>query len=411
MPARLLALLVLILPLLCVTSASLRGAETIKVLLIGGQNNHDWVKKNEFLMAFLGNQKQLVIEESNAPAAKASKADWDAWKPNFSKYGCVLINYNGEQWPEDVRASMEKYLADGGGVMPLHAANNSFTGWNGFEQAVGLLWRPKEFGASVFFDELGKVQREEKGQGRNMGHGGVYDWKMTVRDTSNPITANMPVNWIHRFDELYHGQRGPAEKLNILLSAYSDPKNGGTGKDEPIVWWVPVGKGKMLTNVMGHVGETACLSCVGYQTVLLRSIEWLATGKISTVIPDDFPTTKASQFYPGGVAKVLPSLKDLSVEESMKRFTLPPGYRIELVAQEPAIVNPVAFSWDGNGRLFVCEMRTYMMDADAKGENDPLSRVSMLTDSNGDGVYDKSSIYLDNLVLPRMVLPLDDRFA
>jgi mono/diheme cytochrome c family protein len=232
---------------------------------------------------------------------------------------------------------------------------------------------------------------------------------MTVRDTSNPITANMPVNWIHRFDELYHGQRGPAEKLNILLSAYSDPKNGGTGKDEPIVWWVSVGKGKMLTNVMGHVGETACLSCVGYQTVLLRSIEWLAMGKTTTAIPEDFPTTKASQFYPGGVAKVLPSPQDLSVEESMKRFTLPPGYRIELVAKEPAIVNPVAFAWDGNGRLFVCEMRTYMMDADAKNQNDPISRVSMLTDTNGDGVYDKSSIYLDNLVLPRMVLPLDDR--
>lgn len=381
----------------------------IPVLLIGGQNNHDWQKSNAFLMAFLGSQPGIAVEESNTPGSKASKEAWAAWKPDFSKYGAVLLNYNGEMWPDDMKAALEKYLNDGGGVMPLHAANNSFTGWNGFEQAVGLLWRGKDFGASVFFDAEGKLQREEKNQGRGMGHGGQYDWKMTVRDTAHPITAGMPVNWIHRLDELYHGQRGPAEKLNILLTAFSDPTKGGTGKDEPIVWWVPVGKGKMLTNVMGHVGDTACLSCVGYQTVLLRSIEWLAKGACTTAIPADFPTEKASQNYPGGVAKVLPSPKDLTVAESMSRFKLPPGYRIELVAQEPAIVNPVCFAWDGNGNLYVCEMRTYMMDADAKDENEPRSRVSKLSDTDGDGVLDKVTVFLDNLVLPRMVLPLDDR--
>ncbi len=381
----------------------------IAVLLIGGQNNHDWQKSNAFLMAFLANQPGIAVEESNTPPNKASKEAWAAWKPDFSKYGAVLLNYNGEMWPDETKAALEKYLNDGGGVMPLHAANNSFTGWNGFEQAVGLLWRGKDFGASVFFDTEGKLQREEKNQGRGMGHGGQYDWKMTVRDTKHPITAGMPVNWIHRLDELYHGQRGPAEKLNILLSAFSDPSKGGTGKDEPIVWWVPVGKGKMLTNVMGHVGDTACLSCVGYQTTLLRSIEWLAKGACTTVIPADFPTDKASQNYPGGVAKVLPSAKDLTIEESMKRFKLPPGYRIELVAQEPAIINPVCFAWDANGNLYVCEMRTYMMDADAKGEDEPKSRVTKLSDTDGDGVLDKATVFLDNLVLPRMVLPLDDR--
>ncbi|MBA3700103.1 MAG: ThuA domain-containing protein [Planctomycetes bacterium] len=405
---RLLALAVLLIPTAWIAAAD-TSAGKIRVLLVGGQNNHDWRKKSDFLLALLATQKHLLVEESNSPPAKAAKDAWDAWKPDFAKYDAVLLNYNGEMWPDDVKASMEKYLNDGGGVMPLHAANNSFTGWNGFEQAVGLLWRGKEFGASVFFDEVGKLQREEKNQGRGMGHGSQYDWKMTVRDTTNPITTGMPVTWIHRYDELYHGQRGPAEKLNILLSAFSDPKKGGTGKDEPIVWWVPVGKGKMLTNVMGHVGDTACLSCVGYQTVLLRSIEWLAKGSCTTTIPADFPKEKASQNYPGGVAKVLPSAKDLSIEESMKRFKLPPGYRIELVAQEPAIINPVCFAWDGNGNLYVCEMRTYMMDADAKDEDKPLSRVSKLSDTNGDGVLDKVTVFLDNLVLPRMVLPLDDR--
>ena len=214
----------------------------IPVLLIGGQNNHDWQKANAFLMAFLANQKHLAVEESNAPPNKASKEAWAAWKPDFSKYGAVLLNYNGEMWPDETKAALEKYLNDGGGVMPLHAANNSFTGWNGFEQAVGLLWRGKDFGASVFFDEAGKLQREEKNQGRGMGHGGQYDWKMTVRDTANPITVGMPVNWIHRYDELDHGQRGPAEKLNILLSAFSEQTR--------------VQAGAILGNLQGLARET-----------------------------------------------------------------------------------------------------------------------------------------------------------
>ena len=286
--------------------------------------------------------------------------------------------------------------------------NNSFSGWEGFERAVGLLWRPTSFGESLYYDQQGTLVREAAGKGRPMGHGGIYDWRMTVRDQENPITAGMPPVWMHRLDELYHGQRGPAKDVHILLSAYSDKTKGGTGFDEPIVWWVPVGKGKVLTDVMGHVGDTACLSCVGYQTTLLRGIEWLATGRCTTAIPADFPTSeKTSQNYPGGLVKSL--VPPATVQESLSMFKLPPGYHIEVVAQEPMIINPVCFAWDGDGRMLVCEMRTYMTNPDAKGEDEPKSRVSMLTDTKGDGIYDKATTYVDDLVLPRMVLPLDDR--
>ncbi len=400
--------------LLSLSGAFLKGAVAadgadgrIRVLIVGGQNNHDWELGNAFHLALLARQPGIVAEESNTPPAKATKEAWDAWKPEFHKYAVVLLNYNGEMWPDERKAEFEKYLAEGGCAMPLHAANNSFTGWEAYERAVGLLWRHAEYGATVFFDADGKLQREEKGHGPFSSHGKLYDWKMTVRDTASPITAGMPVHWIHRLDELYHGQRGPAADLHILLSAWSDKDKGGTGRDEPIVWWVPVGKGKVLTNLMGHLGDTACLSCVGYQTVLLRSIEWLATGGCTTPIPADFPVEKTSQDYPGGVAKVLPGPK--SVEESQQRFKLPPGYRIELVAHEPMIVNPVCFNWDADGALYVCEMRTYMMDADATGQGEPRSRVSKLVDKDGDGVYETATVFADGLVLPRMVLPLDDR--
>ncbi|MFP6892554.1 MAG: hypothetical protein VCA18_02305, partial [Opitutales bacterium] len=99
----------------------------------------------------------------------------------------------------------------------------------------------------------------------------------------------------------------------------------------------------------------------------------------------------------------------LSIEESHKSIELPEGYSLELVLSEPRIEEPVAMAWDGNGVLYVVEMRTYMQTADATGEQEPRSRISRHEDTNGDGVYDKSTVFIDKLLLPRMVLPLDDR--
>ncbi len=104
-----------------------------------------------------------------------------------------------------------------------------------------------------------------------------------------------------------------------------------------------------------------------------------------------------------------PTPEFLSPEESMKKIHVPEGYRLELVASEPMIEEPVTMAWDANGRLYVAEMRTYVQDVDGTGTNDPVSRVMLLEDTDGDGKMDKSSVFIDSLVLPRMILPLDDR--
>ena len=99
----------------------------------------------------------------------------------------------------------------------------------------------------------------------------------------------------------------------------------------------------------------------------------------------------------------------LSIEDAHKSIELPEGYSLQLVLSEPQIEEPVAMAWDGNGVLYVVEMRTYMQTADATGEQEPLSRISRHEDTNGDGTYDKSTVFIDKILLPRMVLPLDDR--
>ena len=103
-----------------------------------------------------------------------------------------------------------------------------------------------------------------------------------------------------------------------------------------------------------------------------------------------------------------PSPEYLSPEESMKRFNLPKGYHLELVANEPMVKEPVAITWDGNARMYVAEMLTYMQDADATGERLPTSRIVMLEDTNNDGRMDKRSVFIENLMLPRMMLSVNN---
>jgi glucose/arabinose dehydrogenase/mono/diheme cytochrome c family protein len=107
--------------------------------------------------------------------------------------------------------------------------------------------------------------------------------------------------------------------------------------------------------------------------------------------------------YPSRTFNPNPSPDYLTPEESMKTFNLPKGYRMELVASEPMIKEPVAIAWDGNGKMYVAEMLTYMQDADATGEQQPISRISLLEDTDNDGKMDKSTVFIDSLLLPRMI--------
>jgi len=99
----------------------------------------------------------------------------------------------------------------------------------------------------------------------------------------------------------------------------------------------------------------------------------------------------------------------LSPSDSIATMQFAPGYRLETVLSEPQIQSPAILAFDGNGSMFIAEMRSYMLDVDGRDKFKPMSRVSLHTDTNGDGTYDRSTVYADDLILPRILLPLDDR--
>ena len=98
----------------------------------------------------------------------------------------------------------------------------------------------------------------------------------------------------------------------------------------------------------------------------------------------------------------------LTPEAEAKTFVLPEGYRLELVLSDPIIREPVVAKFDGNGRMFVAEMRTYMQDIDGHNQLTTNSCVSLHWSSQGDGVFDHHTVFIDHLLLPRMILPVRD---
>jgi putative membrane-bound dehydrogenase-like protein len=103
-----------------------------------------------------------------------------------------------------------------------------------------------------------------------------------------------------------------------------------------------------------------------------------------------------------------PLISYLSPVDEAKTFVVKDGYHLELVLSDPIIKEPVLTVFDGNGRMYVAEMRSYMQDIDGNNQRAKIGRVSLHWSSKGNGIYDKHTVFVDNLVLPRMVLPLAD---
>jgi hypothetical protein len=102
----------------------------------------------------------------------------------------------------------------------------------------------------------------------------------------------------------------------------------------------------------------------------------------------------------------LPPPAPLDPTAARAAFTLQPGYRIEAFATEPMVQAPVALAFAADGAAWVVEMRGYMNDVDAGGEDQPIGRIVVLRDTDGDGRADVAKTFLDAVVMPRAVLPM-----
>ena len=261
---------------------ALPAADKLSVLLIDGQNNHNWRATSPVLKAGLEETGRYKVDVSTSPQ---KGGNWDEWNPDFSKYDAVLSNYNGKLWPEKMQRNLEKYVGEGGGFVVVHAANNAFTNWKEYNRMIavgGWGGRNEKHGPYIRW-KFGKFILDHA-KGRGGSHGPQHEFVVNTRNTEHPITKGLPANWLHSKDELYDSLRGPAENVTVLATAYS-PKSK---EHEPILMTIDYGKGRVFHTPMGHADYS--MKCVGFLTYLDRGTEWAATGKVTTKAPKNFPS-------------------------------------------------------------------------------------------------------------------------
>jgi type 1 glutamine amidotransferase len=202
------------------------------------------------------------------------------------------MNYDAQDWPADRKASFEKYVSAGGGLVIVHAADNAFPNWPAFNQMIGLGgWRDRnEKSGPMWYFRDGKLVSDTT-PGVSGSHGDRLPFQVTTRDPGHPIMKGLPKVWMHVGDELYARLRGPGANMTVLATAYSDPQNNGTGQDEPVLMALHYGRGRIFHTTLGH--DIPALSCVGFITTFQRGTEWAATGKVTQKVPPSFPTANA----------------------------------------------------------------------------------------------------------------------
>ena len=263
----------------------------IKVLLIDGQNNHDWVRCSPVMMDTLNATGRFSIDRSTV-----TKPDIEKFNPNFTDYDVVLSNYNGERWKKETEEAFVKYIKKGGNLVVVHAANNSFPDWKEFNEMIGLGgWggRNEKDGPYIYWKDGKIVKDHSKGSGGS--HGKHWEYKVIIREKDHPITRGLPAEFLQAKEELYDRLRGPGKNMTILATAFA---KGGSERDEPVLMTISYGKGRIFHTVMGH--SHTSMKGVAFQETLIRGTEWAATGKVtfSSISASELPVNRAASREP-----------------------------------------------------------------------------------------------------------------
>ncbi|WP_136467822.1 ThuA domain-containing protein [Flagellimonas onchidii] len=289
--------------LLCCSIICLQAQsdKKIEVLIVDGFSNHDWKQTTHVVTRILGKSELFNVSVTTMPLEVNGEA-WKHWNPKFHKYNVVIQNTNNIndtalRWPPKAERKLENYLKKGGGLYILHSANNAFPHWEEYNRIIGLGWRNKTYGTAIQITDDNKILTIPSGEGRSTYHGPRNDEKIHILNL-HPINKGMPKIWISPDMELYKFARGPAEELTVLSYALDEE----TGIKWPVEWVVEYELGKVYNSSMGHLwkGELYPLGyrCIGFQTTLIRAVEWLGSGKVTYPIPGNFPSENKISLAP-----------------------------------------------------------------------------------------------------------------
>ncbi len=234
--------------------------QKLQVLLLTGENNHDWKWTSKEIAGFLDRSGRFSVRVEPHPAAFLREGNWRAFDVFFVDYNSAFTSK--KRWGEEAEKHLLEAVREGKGLVLLHSANNSFPGWDAWAELAGLVWRNKS------------------------GHGRFHSFDLTWEQPEHPILKGMPRMYKHP-DELYHRLVNPrGVSFQVLAKALSSRASGGTGKREPMVLVHEFGKGRVFHTTLGHVWPGSLKSRASIQDPLLRLLlargtEWAATGEVT----------------------------------------------------------------------------------------------------------------------------------
>jgi hypothetical protein len=248
------------------TSAPKPAPAKLQVLLISGQNLHDWRTVNPLL--------RKALEDTGRFEVRIDEEFRGAGPETLAPYDVVVLNYSdwkkgGLRWGARADQALVDFVKSGKGLVVYHFGASAFDGWTEFERMCGGNWRP--------------------GAGQ---HAAPHDFTVTVRDANHAAMAGLPAKFTQTHDELYANLKWqPAGAYHVLATAWDDYslyKNpsqpvSGPGKDEPVIWTVDYGQGRVYVNALGHDGPA--VQTPAFLATFPRGVEWAATGGVTLAVP------------------------------------------------------------------------------------------------------------------------------
>ncbi len=254
------------------TAALLAPSQTapgkIQALIITGQNGHDWRAVTPELRRALeetGRFEVRVIEEFRGGGPET-----------LAPYDLVVLNYFERRkpelwWGERAQNALLDFVRAGKGLVMYHFSTAAFEGWTEYEKMSGGNWRPN-----------------------NGHHSAAHDFLVDIKDSNHPITRGLKKSFPQSNDELYANLKWqPDGAYHVLATAWDDHSlykgkarqpTPGPGLDQPMLWTVDYGKGRVFGTALGH--DAPAVSTAAFKTTFTRGAEWAATGLVTLPIPE-----------------------------------------------------------------------------------------------------------------------------
>lgn len=238
----------------------------LRALIITGENAHDWrsvTPELRKLMEATGRFDVRVTEEFRG-----------AGPETLAPYDLVVLNYQDrrpdQRWGEGTDKALLDFVRSGKGLVMYHFAVAAFVGWDEYEKLSGGNWRPNH------------------GQ-----HSAAHDFTVAITDPDHPITHGLRKSFPQPKDELYANLKWqPAGTYHVLATAYDDhalyqgkarQPIPGRGINQPMLWTLQYGKGRVFATMLGH--DAPAVNTSAFITTFTRGAEWAATGNVTLPIP------------------------------------------------------------------------------------------------------------------------------